>query len=85
MNIFEKILENPKNFSVVKKLFYAALVVIMLIDIAVSLLHLGHGHFSIDSMPGFGSIYGFISCVIIIIVSKFIGHLWLMKKEDYYD
>ncbi|MEK6672403.1 MAG: hypothetical protein AABY42_02875 [Nitrospirota bacterium] len=85
MNIFEKILENPKNFSVVKKLFYAALVVIILIEIAVSLLHLSHGHFSFDALPGFGSIYGFVSCVIIIVVSKFIGHLWLMKKEGYYD
>ena len=32
-----------------------------------------------------GSIYGLISCVAIIVLSKLIGKLWLMKGEDYYD
>lgn len=85
MNIFERILENPKKFSMVKKIFYAALIIFALAELAVSLLHLGHGHFSFEALPAFGSIFGFITCVLIILVSKFIGHLWLMKKEDYYD
>lgn len=85
MNIFERILEDPKRFSIAKKICYAILVLIVLLEIAVNLLHLGHGHFWFEGLPAFGSIYGFISCVLIIIVSKFIGHYWLMKKEDYYD
>jgi hypothetical protein len=26
-----------------------------------------------------------ISCIVIIVGSKLIGKLWLMKREDYYD
>jgi hypothetical protein len=36
-------------------------------------------------LPGFGSLYGLISCVLIIVVSKLLGKLWLMRREDYYD
>ncbi|MBI5179955.1 MAG: hypothetical protein HZA05_00970 [Nitrospirae bacterium] len=86
MNIFEKILEDPKRFRTAKIIFYISLAVILLIEIAVVyVLHLGHGHFWFEDLPAFGSIYGFISCVLIIVVSKFIGHHWLMKKEDYYN
>lgn len=85
MNIFEKILEDPKSFGIAKKICYTILALIVLMEIAVSLFHLGHGHFWFEGLPAFGSIYGFISCALIIIVSKFIGHYWLMKKEDYYD
>lgn len=86
MNIFEKILEIPKNFRIAKRIFYISLVLIALIEIAVVyLFHLGHGHFWFENLPAFGTIYGFVSCVLIIVVSKFLGKKWLMKKEDYYD
>ncbi len=86
MNIFEKILEDPKRFRTVKIIFYISLILIALTEIAVVyVFHLGHGHFRFENLPAFGSIYGFISCVLIIVVSKFIGHHWLMKKEDYYN
>lgn len=85
MNIFERILENPKKFSIVKIIFYAALIIFALSEVLVNVLHLGHGHFSFEALPAFGSIFGFITCILIILASKFIGHLWLMKKEDYYD
>jgi hypothetical protein len=42
-------------------------------------------HFSFENFPAWGSLYGFISCVAIIVVSKLIGKLWLMRREDYYD
>jgi hypothetical protein len=86
MNIFERILEIPENFRITKKIFYIGLAVIAFIEIAVIyLLHLGHGHFWFEDLPAFGAVYGFISCVLIIFVSKFLGHKWLMKGEDYYD
>jgi hypothetical protein len=42
-------------------------------------------HFWFEWIPAWGSLYGFVSCVIIIIVSKFVGKKWLMRPEDYYD
>jgi hypothetical protein len=86
VNIFEKILEDPKRFKRVKRAGLASLVIIFLLEIlVVNVLHLGHPHFRFEEFPGFGSLYGLISCVLIIVVSKLLGKLWLMRPEDYYD
>ena len=43
-------------------------------------------HFRFEErIPAFGSLYGLASCVAIIVVSKFLGKKWLMRREDYYD
>ena len=34
---------------------------------------------------GFFLLFGLIGCVILIVVSKLIGHYWLQRKEDYYE
>jgi uncharacterized membrane protein len=38
-----------------------------------------------DAWSGFGALYGFVSCVLIIVVSKALGKALLYKPEDYYD
>ena len=45
----------------------------------------GESHFTFEDLPAFGSLYGLVSCVAIIVVSKLIGKLWLMRREDHYD
>jgi hypothetical protein len=86
VNIFEKILEDPKKFRRVKRIGLASLVVFFVLEIlVVNVFHLGHPHFRFENLPGFGSLYGLISCVLIIVVSKLLGKLWLMRREDYYD
>ena len=42
-------------------------------------------HFWFEWFPAWGSLYGLASCVAIIIVSKHLGKMWLMRREDYYD
>ncbi len=44
-----------------------------------------HAHTAIEQWPGFWALFGFIACVLIIIVSKWYGHLGIMTREDYYD
>ena len=44
-----------------------------------------HAHTAIEHIPGFWAVFGFIACVVIIIVSKWYGHLGIMTREDYYD
>ena len=36
-------------------------------------------------IPGFHLIIGFVGCLLIIIVSKFLGKIILQKRENYYD
>lgn len=38
-----------------------------------------------EQIPGFYIIFGFVGCVVIILVSKALGKLFLQKEEDYYD
>ena len=65
------------------RLLYIALAVIVIADFFVPR---EHAAFFWDEIPGWGALYGFIACSLIVFVSKFLGHQGgLMKKEDYYD
>lgn len=44
-----------------------------------------HVHTFMERLPGFWAVFGFVACVVIIIVSKWFGHLGIMTREDYYD
>jgi hypothetical protein len=41
-------------------------------------------HTRAEHWIGFWSAFGFLSCMAIIFVSKWFGHLGIMKPEDYY-
>ena len=70
----------------IKRLFYAGLALAALAEIVLPyIFHSNESHFSFEDFPAWGSIYGFASCVAIIVVSKVIGKFWLMRREDYYD
>jgi hypothetical protein len=43
-----------------------------------------HG-FAWTYFNGFYALLGFIGCVVMIYIAKWLGHYWLQKKEDYYD
>ena len=86
MNFLERQLEDPVRFTRIKRWFYVGLAVVALAEIVLPRLFGGlHSHFSFESFPAWGSLYGLVSCVAIIVVSKALGKLWLMRREDYYD
>jgi hypothetical protein len=86
VTFLQKLLEDPVRFAPIKRWFYAGLAVVALAEIALPrIFPHGQSHFSLEDFPAWGSIYGLISCVAIILVSKLIGKLWLMRREDYYD
>ncbi|MBB4273121.1 hypothetical protein [Rhizobium mongolense] len=66
-----------------RRLFYLALVLIVAADFLVSR---EHAEYLWERLPGWSAAYGFGSCVLLIVVSKFLGHrTGLMRREDYYD
>ena len=75
-------LADPRNGRFLKGVYCIALFLVFAADFFV---HRHHAAFIWDAIPGFGAVYGFVCCVLMIIVFKFIGHEWLMKKEGYYD
>lgn len=44
-----------------------------------------HAHTAVEHWPLFWAVFGFVACALIIIVSKWFGHLGIMTREDYYD
>jgi len=80
MNLIDII--DKLRMKIVKKIAYGMLVLLILADFIIPRHEI---HFFGDKIPGFWSLFGFISCVLIIVVSKWIGHHWLVRDEDYYD
>jgi len=74
--------EDPVFCRKERKGFYVFLGLVVVSDFFV---HHDHVNFLWDKIPGWWSFYGFISTVVMIVLSKAIGHAWLMKSEDYYD
>ena len=66
----------------VKKIAYGVLILLVIMDFIIPRHEI---HFFGDKIPGFWSLFGFSACVVIIIVSKWLGKNGLMKDEDYYD
>ena len=42
------------------------------------------GYFAVDGWLGFGAVYGFFACVVMVIVAKGLG-LFLKRDQHYYD
>jgi len=64
------------------KIFFAAsFVILVLLDLLLG--GEAHGLMGVH-FPGLFSLFGLVSCLIIILASKWLGHYWLQRKEDYY-
>ena len=86
MKVLEKYLEDPVRLTRMKRWFYAILAALFVSEAVVpNLLYTDEPHFTFENWPAWGSLYGLVSCVLIIVVSKLLGKLWLMRREDYYD
>ncbi len=86
MNFLQRQLENPVRLARIKRWFYVGLVVVAVGEIVLPrVFPEAHPHFWFEGFPAWGSLYGLASCVAIILVSKFLGKVWLMRREDYYD
>jgi uncharacterized membrane protein YfhO len=80
MNLL-KIIEALRT-KTMKKIAYAALILIIVIDFFIPRHEV---HFFGDRIPGFWSLFGYVACILIILISKWIGHLGIMQDENYYN
>ena len=44
-----------------------------------------HAYFAWENWPGFYAIYGFIACVLLVLISKYILRPLIKRDEDYYE
>jgi uncharacterized membrane protein len=75
----EYLVENRRTLAWI---MYGVLALLVILDL---LIPSGYDRFWWESVGGFGAFYGFISCTLIIVVSKALGKVLLNRPEDYYD
>lgn len=86
MKWLERRLEDPARLARLKRGFYIGLALIALGEILLPYLFpKDHAHFGFEDFPAWGSVYGLVSCIVIIKASKLLGKLGLMRPESYYD
>ena len=68
--------------SMLKRIFFVFLALAVVFDFYAA-RH--EPHFFGESIIGFWSLFGVLGCLGMIILCKGLSHVWLMKKEDYYD
>ena len=65
-------------------ILYGCLVASVAAGVLVHVHEPSHAAFVWQELPVFSALYGFVGCMLIIVVSKALGHHWLQKEEDYY-
>jgi hypothetical protein len=81
-----KLIEFLRNrLKAVVWISYAVLALVVLLDAIPAVVDKEHAHTVPEHWPAFWAVFGFVACVLIIILSKWYGHLGIMTREDYYD
>jgi len=73
--------DDPKNVKILLGCFYASLGVLLLIELFIH----KHPHFEWEAWPEFFAVYGFVACVVLVIVAKYFLRPLVKRDEDYYD
>lgn len=76
----EGFFDKPENISKMLKVFYVVCALLVVADFVVH-RHIYHDW---EKIPAFYAIYGFIGCVVLVLIAKEMRKV-LMRGEDYYD
>ena len=85
MNLVKFIEFLRNRLKTVVRVCFVVLAVVVLLDAIPAIVDKEHAHTAAEHWPGFWSLFGFIGCALIIIISKWFGHAGIMTREDYYD
>jgi hypothetical protein len=79
-----KLIEYLRNR--LKLVIWVSCAVLALLAVA-DILFVGNqeAHTQVEHLPAFWSIFGFLGCAVIVLLSKWYGHLGIMTREDYYE
>lgn len=72
--------DKPKNVQRVLTALYICCAILFVLDF---LLH-RHSEHPLESLWGFYPLYGFVGCVVLVLVAKWM-RTFLMRPEDYYE
>lgn len=72
--------DKQENIDKIIKVFYVICALLVVADLIVH-RHIYHDW---ENIPAFYAIYGFVGCVVLVLIAKAMRKV-LMKEEDYYD
>ena len=72
--------DKPENIQKMLKVFYVICALLVIVDFIVH----RHIYHSWENIPAFYAIYGFVGCVVLVVIAKKMRN-FLMRGEDYYD
>ena len=72
-------LVRPTTISLLWKIFSAVLLLTVIAQLVISI----KGYFGVDGWLGFGAVFGFLSCVLMVLVAKALGFI-LKREQDYF-
>ena len=58
--------------------------IVLALTVLVQLFIGIHGHFTVEGIFGFFAVYGFASCLAMVVGAKLLGFL-IKRPDDYYD
>ena len=72
--------DNPGNVDRLLRGFYVLCALLVIVDFIV------HRHIEMtwENLPAFYALYGFVACVLLVLLAKLMRKV-VMRKEDYYD
>ena len=74
------LLDNPQNVKRLLYFLYGCCALLFILDFVIP----RHTTHSWENLWGFYAIFGFVACVILVLVAKWM-RIFLMRPEDYYD
>lgn len=80
MNNKKHLFDNPKNVKLVIRILYISCFILFAMDLVIH-RHTVHPW---ESFTGFYAIYGFLACVILVLLARELRKV-VMRDEDYYD
>ncbi len=85
MNLVKLIEYLRNHLKTVVRVCLGVLALLMLLDALPFVVNKEEAHTHLEHFPAFWSVFGFLGCVAIILVSKWFGHAGIMQREDYYE
>jgi hypothetical protein len=78
-NVDDHWLARPSTIKLLWRLFAFVLALTVFAQVAIGI----KGYFGVDGWFAFGAIFGFLSCLAMVLVAKALGFV-LKRDEDYY-
>lgn len=73
--------DKPENVKRLLIIFFSLVGLLFVLDFFVH----KHAYFAFETWPAFYAIFGFVACVVLVLVSRYVLRPLVKRREDYYE